>query len=162
MRAWKERPNDIQALFNPAFCGRLIYATVTEYQRKTGRDFPFALVYLLLPLVLPGKIRNEINSRTKLANWAANHQELLYNFGKRTADLVCITNEAVEFLLQSQYLRLTDYGELSANLVMGTLSKTKNVDLEVRDCIIKAEHVARWFALAGKTEMIYVCLGVRP
>ena len=162
MRAWEYRPDEVKYLFNPAFCGRVIYGTIAEYQKNTKRDFPFPLVYLILPLVLPQSLRGEINSRTQLVNWVQRHQEFVFNFGKRASDLVEITNEAVEFMIQTGFIKLTDNGELSKAIMAGTLSKTKHTDSEVTECLKKAEHVGRWFAGAGKVETIYVSLGVRP
>lgn len=112
--------------------------------------------------MLPKQIREKINSRTQLTNWAQNNQELIYNFGKRANDLIEITNEALEFMLQAGYLDITDAGEINMVLPAGTLSKTRFIDSEVKECITKAENVARWFAATGKVETIYICLGVRP
>ena len=162
MRAWEYRPDEVKNLLNFAFCGRVIYGTVAEYQKNTKRDFPFPLVYLILPLILPRQIRTEINSHTQMTNWIQKHQELVFNFGKRVGDLVEITNEAVEFMLQTGYIKLTDNGELSKVITAGALSKTKFTDSEVTECLNKAEQVGRWFARAGKVETIYTSLGVRP
>ena len=162
MRAWENRSDEVRNLLNPAFCGRVIYGTVAEYQKNTKRDLPFPLVYLILPLILPRQIRTEINSKSKMVNWVQGHQELVFNFGKRASDLVEITNEAVEFMMQAGYLEVTENGELSKVITSGVLSKTKYTDLEVTECLKKAEHVGRWFAGAGKVETIYICLGVRP
>ena len=162
MREWENRPDEVKNLFNPAFCGRVIFGTVAEYQKSAKRDFPFPLVYLILPLILPRQIRSEINSHTQMANWIQKHQELVFNFGKRASDLIEITNEAVEFMLQTGYIKLTDNGELAKVLMAGVLSKTIYTDPEVAECLTKAEHVGRWFAKAGKVETIYTSLGVRP
>ena len=162
MREWDYRPDEVKYLLNPAFCGRVIYAAIAAYQKTTKRDFPFPLVYLILPLVLPRQIRTEINSRTQLVNWVQRHQELVFNFGKRARDLIEITNEAVEFMMQTGFMKLTDNGELSKGNLAGALSKTKYTDAEVIECLKKAEHVGRWFAGTGKVEIIYTILGVRP
>lgn len=162
MRAWNQRPEEVRYLLNSAFCGRILYAMITEYQKKTSRALPFPLIYLVLPLVLPKQIREKISSRTQLINWVQTNQELVYNFGKRTKDLVSITNEALELMIQTGLIRLTDMGEIEKEIKIKVLSKTKYTDYEVTDCLKKAEHVARWFATAGKVETIYFCLGVRP
>lgn len=162
MRKWNERPDEVKSLFNPAFCGRVLYATISEYQKKTNHSFPFPLVYLILPLVLPAQIRTQINSRMQLLNWTQSHQELLYNYPKRACDYVDITTETLEFMLHSGYIIITEQGELAKNTSIRSLSKIKNVDPEVSECLLKAEHVGRWFASAGKPETIYACLGVRP
>ena len=103
-----------------------------------------------------------INSRKQLINWTQEYQELLFDFGMRAADLVEVTNEAIEFMMQSGHLDLTDSGELTRNSALSLLSKTRYMDEEVKDCLTKAEHVGRWFASAGKVETVYICLGVRP
>lgn len=161
LKPWTDRAMEVRSLFNPAFCGRVIYVTVTEYQKKTETGFPFALTYLILPLVLTSPIRNKISSRTQLTNWVQRNPELLINFGKRAANFVEITNEAIEFILQTGYLVLTDNGELSVSENKKKLSK-KTDDQEIKECFTKAENVARWFANTDKVETVFVCLGVRP
>lgn len=161
MRNWSSRTREVAYLLNPAFCSRLLYATIKEYEKKTTHHFPFPLVYLILPLVLHKETREAINSRTQLLQWVQSNQRLMIGLGRRTKDLVPITNEALEFLLQSEMVHLSDDGTLTTSSKRG-LSKTNFVNSEITECIIKSEHVARWFANAGKIETIYICLGVRP
>ena len=73
-----------------------------------------------------------------------------------------ITNEAIEFLLQTGRISLTSSGELGISAKTKILSRTRCVDAEVADCLKKGEHIAKWFAGAGKVENIYIGLGVRP
>ena len=120
------------------------------------------MIYLILPLVLHKQTRINISSRTQLLIWVQNHSKLLIDFPRRAKELVPITNEAIEFLLQTGKVRLNADGELDIFPTARTLSKTKYADSEVKECIVKAEHVAKWFASAGKIETIYIVLGVRP
>lgn len=156
------RTHEVAFLFNPAFCGRIIYATIKTYNEKAKRAFPFPLVFLILPLVLHRETRNNINSRTQLLLWVQKYPQLLIGFPQRARELVPITNEAVEFLLQTGKIYLTPSGELEVSPGTRALSKTKFVDDEIIECIKKGEHVAKWFATAGKTETIYIELGVKP
>ncbi len=94
--------------------------------------------------------------------WVQRFPHLLIGFPQRAKELVPITNEAVEFLLQTGKIYLTSSGELEVSPGIRTLSKTKFIDDEIADCIKKGEHVAKWFASAGKTETIYIELGVKP
>jgi len=94
--------------------------------------------------------------------WLQKHEYLLIGFAKRAEQLVPITNEAVELLLQSDFISITTSGELEFNIAKQTLSKSRFTDDEVKECITKSEHVAKWFAKAGKPGTIYVSLGVRP
>ena len=120
------------------------------------------MIFLVLPLILHKETRKNINSRTKLLLWVQKYPQLLIDFPKRTRILVPITKEAIEFLFQTGKIILTIDGELEASPDKKILSKTKFVDDEISECLNKSEHVAKWFADAGKVEMIYIKLGVRP
>lgn len=156
------RTHEIAFLLNPAFCGRVLYSTIKTYNKKTSRAFPFPLVYLVLPLVLHKETRIKINSRTQLQIWIKLYSHLLIDFPERARSLISITNESVEFLLQTGKILLTANGELEISPASRALSKTKYVDDEISECLTKGEHIARWFATAGKVETIYIELGVRP
>ena len=162
MKSWDQRTHEVAYLLNPAFCGRLLYATIKEYEHKAQHAFPFPLVYLVLPLVLHKQTRSRINSRTHLLQWIQINQYLLIGFSKRAHELVIITNEALELLLHSGVIQFTPNGELSIIDSSKKLSKRHFIDHEIYECIVKSEHVARWFVRAGKIETIYIGLGVRP
>ena len=162
LKKWSERSDEVAYLLNPAFCGRLLYNTIRTYNLKTKRAFPFPLIYLVLPLLLHKNTRNAINSQTHFLVWIQRNEHLLIHFAKRSTQLVPITNEAIEMLLQNNYLTLTESAGLLVLPAKQIISKTRFSDDEVKMCIRKSEHIARWFAKAGKTETIYVSLGVRP
>ncbi len=162
MIKWSERPSEVKFLLNPAFCARIIYATLLEYEKHTGNPIPFPLVYLILPLVLHKKTREKINSKTAFTNWVQTNAQLIIGFEKRAKDLVPITNEAIELLFQTQKICMSSRGTVEINSFAKKLSKRNFVDEEVKECITKAEHVARWFAKTGKTETVYISLGVKP
>ena len=162
MRKWNERPTEVAYLLNPAFCGRLLYNTIKSYNNETKRAFPFSLVYLVLPLLLHRNTRKCINSRTQLLVWVQRNEYLLVRFAERTKQLVPITNEAIEMLLQSGYVNLNASGELEISHVKKSISKTRFTDDEVKECINKSDQIAKWFAKTGKVETIYIALGVRP
>ena len=94
--------------------------------------------------------------------WVRRYPHLLIDFPKRARELVPITNESVEFLLQTGKVLLTPNSELEITPASKTLSKTKFVDNEISECLKKGEHIAKWFATTGKVETIYIELGVRP
>jgi len=162
LKKWNERSNEVAYLLNPAFCGRLLYGAIRTYNLETKRAFPFPLIYLVLPLLLHKNTRDTINSKTQLMIWIQRNEHLLIHFAKRARQLVQITNEAVELLMQNSYLTLTASAELEVSSTKPAISKTRFIDDDVTQCITKSEHIAKWFARAGKTETIYVSLGVRP
>ena len=65
-------------------------------------------------------------------------------------------------MLQIGVISVNSEGELEINHTKKKLSKTKFTNSEIKECLNKAEHVARWFASTGKVDTIYCCLGVRP
>lgn len=162
MRVWKMRTKEVAYLLNPAFCGRILYGTVKKYNEISNRLFQFPLIYLVLPLVLHKNTRRAINSRTAMLVWIQKYPELLIGFAERASDLVEITNEAVELLLQSELLQLTNEAGLQVNKTIKVMSKTRFIDAEIKECINKSEQVGKWFAMAGDVETIYISLGVRP
>lgn len=162
MRKWEDRPPETRYLLNPAFCSSLLYAAILEYENKSGRSMPFPLIYLILPLVLHKRTRERINSKTKLLNWIQANQELLIMFQARARGLVEITNESIEFLLCSGMVQLSDIGEIESMSRRQKLSNLEFLNEEIKQCVLKAKHVARWFWGAGTPENVYSCLGVRP
>ena len=162
MREWKIRKKEVAYLLNPAFCSRTLYGAIKKYNEVSNRAFPFPLIYLVLPLVLHKSTRKLINVKTTMLVWVQKYPELFIGFAQRASDLVEITNEAVELLLQSELVQLTNEAGLQVNRTIKAMSKTKFVDDEIKECINKSEHVGKWFAVAGSTETIYISLGVRP
>lgn len=162
MKKWDTRAHEVAFLFNPAFCGRVLYSTIYAYSKKTNKDLPFPLIYLVLPLVLHKDTRNKINSRTQLHIWIQQNPDLLVDFPQRAKELVPITNEAIEFLLQTNKIQLTENGELKVSPISRLLSKSRFVDEEISECLTKGEHVGRWLASAGNVEVVYIKLGVKP
>ena len=162
MQAWDVRSREVAFLLNPAFCSRIIYSVISTYQNDTKRSMPFPLVYIILPLILHEKTRKKIDSRTKFLNWIKRYPQLLIDFSARAKDLIQITQEAIELLLLTNKIIISSSGELEINNSNVGLSKTKFVDEEISECLVKSEHVARWFATTGKVETIYISLGVRP
>lgn len=162
MKKWRSRPNEISYLFNPAFCGRIIYHAIHEYKKEENKGLPFPLVYLILPLILNKKVRKNIDSKTKMQVWIKRNQEVLVEFPERTKDLVEITNESLEFLLSTGIISINEDGRLDLSSNYKALSKTKFTDEEIKECIVKSANLARWFARGGTVETIYIAWGVRP
>lgn len=162
MRDWNHRAKEVAYLLNPAFCGRILYNTIKVYNDESKRPFPFPLIYIILPLILHKKTRQLISSRTQFLIWLQRYPELFIGFAERAKDMVQITNEAIELLLQSDVVNLTNAAELEVSQTVRPLSKTKYTNDEIIECITKGEHIAKWFVAAGKVETIFVSLGVRP
>ena len=161
MNNWSMRTPEVAFLFNPAFCGRLLYMAIKTYNGQTDTSFPVPLIYLVLPLVLHKETRKLIDSRTQLHLWIQKYPQLLIDFPERTKGLIEITNESLEFLLQTGVIYVTKNGNLELNNA-SKISEGKFVDDEISECIRKSKQIGKWFAKAGKVETIFIELGVRP
>lgn len=161
MKKWSMRTREVAFLFNPAFCGRILYSMINTYNNKSNRSLPFPLIYLVLPLVLQTELCKKINSRCCFTKWIKDNQNLLINFSVYAKELVPITNDAIKFLLQMKKIIVTENGELKISSSK-PLSKTTYVNKEISQCISKAEHIAKWFINSGTVELIYIGLVVKP
>lgn len=159
MKKWDNRPDEIKYLLNPAFCGLLIYIVMEEYIKKTKSSFPFLLSYLILPLLLPDNVRHRINRTKYFSRWVQLSSSQLISFSRMAKALVPFTNEAIEFLLQSGSINLTQNG--SFNVCSKALRKSTN-NSELKDFIKKARQIGRWFSETNDVASIYICLGVKP
>lgn len=157
MQEWKQRSVEVRYLLNPAFCGRIVFATIKEYG-----IMPFPLVYFVLPIILHTKTRKRIKiSTTKLHEWIQKNSDVFVDFPKRTRSFVELTNESVEFLLQARLLQISNDGKISC-MPGASLNENLYLDVEDKECIRKAKTLGRWLFNAGSVESIYVELGVRP
>ncbi len=163
IREWSKRSAEIKYLLNPAFCGRIIYASVIGYEKRCGQPIPFLLIYLILPLILHKITRERIilGSRTNLLRWTQTNNDILIDFASRARSLLEITNEALEFLLCAGLIEITDDGCIT-KIRHRKLSDTDFTDEEIQECLLKVKYVARWFADSPSIENIYTCLGIKP
>jgi hypothetical protein len=166
LRPWHQRAVEEANLLNPAFCATLLAKTTEEYVKKTDRAMPFALSFLLLPVVLHQTTRQALPSTTvtALLPWIEEHGEQLVDFGTRVQRLRPFTREALIFGVVTQTLSISNEGGLTvgAKRVTVTERRTQFFTSEVRECVERAGFVGRWFSAAGSIATIYSAWGVRP
>ena len=97
MLPWEDRPREEANLFNPAFCGALIFEFVKQYQSAKGKTVPFILPFVALPIALHPKTRNALPAsiRTSLYSWIEEHTETLVGLGERARNLVPYMQESL-------------------------------------------------------------------
>ena len=166
MQPWKTRVVEEANLFNPAFCVALLGKTTQEYGRKGGQPFPFALSFLVLPIVLHRQTRSALpgSTLTALLPWIQDNRDQLVDFPKRVSGLRGITREALAFGVQHQALALSDDGclALGSRHRSATGRRTGLFTDEAGECLDRAGFLGRWFSSAGTTATIYAAWGVRP
>ncbi len=166
MQPWSKRAVEEANLFNPAFCATLLAKAAEEYAKKAGKKFPFALAFLVLPVVLHQGTREAMpgSTITSLLPWIQKNREQLVDFAVRVQRLREITREAILFAVQHETLSLTERGDITVGRKRqsATEKRTGLFTSEVRQCVDRAGFVGRWFAAAGNTATIYAAWGVAP
>jgi hypothetical protein len=166
MQTWPSRVVEEANLFNPAFCTSLIAKAADEFHKKAHRGLPFALGFVILPIVLHRGTRAALPSTTvtSLLPWIQDNREQLVDFSIRVQHLRGIVKEAILFGLQHETLILNERGELliGPKRVSVTEKRTALFTDEARECVDRAGFIGRWFANAGSTATIFAAWGISP
>lgn len=74
MKDWANRPPEIAALLNPAFCGFLISTGLDAYTKNVNEGAPYAFPFVMLPLILHKPTRQIFprSYRTAFSTWITN------------------------------------------------------------------------------------------
>lgn len=85
MKPWNERPFEVRNLFNPAFCGIILFRALTGYEEEDQAGMPFSLALLVLPLCLHKDTRLLLseNSRGYLLRAIEKNPRILIGFAGR-------------------------------------------------------------------------------
>lgn len=161
MKPWNQRPIEIRNLFNPAFCGVVLFRALSGFEEEDERGMPFSLALLILPLSLHKQSRDILAqaNRSYFLKVVSGHPELLVNFGARTNALLPFTLESLGFLMQLSAFGIDPDGRLKA--ASGIRKSVTGTDESVA-CQKVARFLGREFARVGDRSTIYSSLGVRP
>lgn len=166
MQPWPARVVEEANLFNPAFCATLMAKAADEFAKKGAKPLPFALAFLILPIVLHHGTRSALpgSTVTSLLPWIQDNRDQLVNFAQRVQRLRPITREALLFGAQHQTLILTADGDVAVGpkRQSATERRTGLFTDEARECVDRAGFLGRWLSTAGTTATIYAAWGVAP
>jgi hypothetical protein len=166
LQLWSNRVIEEANLFNPAFCATLLAKTTEDFRKKAARPFPFALAFLVLPIVLHQGTRAALpgSTVTSLLPWIQDNREQLVDFAVRVQRLRAITREAILFAVQHNTLQFDPDGDLTfgPKRQSATTKRTELFTPEARECVDRAGFIGRWFAAAGTTATIYAAWGISP
>jgi hypothetical protein len=162
VKPWNQRPFEIRNLFNPAFCGVILFRALAGYEEEDEAGMPFSLSLLVLSLCLHKDTRLVLseNSRGYLLKAIEKNPRILVGFAKRAKDLLPFALEALGFLMERGCFIVTEDGRLR------TVDKKVRKKATGTDESIACQRVARFigkeFARIGDRHTIYTSLGVRP
>lgn len=162
MKRWDLRPFEIRNLFNPAFCGLVLFRAMGGYEEKNSDGMPFSLCLLVLPLCLHMDSREIIkhNSRAYLLKVAEKNPQLLVGFAERVKNMMPYALEALGLLMQKGCFMVSEDGRLKT--VPKTIRKKVTGTTESIDCQKVARIIGKEFACISDRATIYTTFGVRP
>ncbi len=109
LRSWEQRPEITAHLLNPAFCGRVLYEAFKGYKSESKGNFPFALAFFILPIILHKSTREKIpSSRKTLHAWVEENNQIKISFPQRAKSLNPFTREAIMFLISYNAVSIDD------------------------------------------------------
>jgi hypothetical protein len=162
MKRWDLRPFEIRNLFNPAFCGLVLFRALQGYEEEDANGMPFSLTLLVLPLCLQKDSRQVLatNNRGYLLKIVEKNPQLLVGFADRARHLMQFTHEGFGFLMERGCFTVSPKGQLKTvpNLVRKTISGTN----ESISCQRVARFIGREFARIADRVTIYTSFGIRP
>lgn len=139
MKRWDQRPFEIRNLFNPAFCGLVLFRALHGYEEEDARGMPFSLSLLVLSLCLHKDSREVIagSSRSYLLKTIEKNQQVMVGFADRVTKMLPFTFEGFGLLMERGCIIVTDDGRIQTvpNKVRKTVSGT--------DETISCQRVAR-------------------
>jgi hypothetical protein len=163
MKTWENRPFEIASQFNPAFCSILLYDVVRGYEKRRPEGIPYAIPFVIFPLVLHKSTRDVLPKRTTalLYPWIQNNPQVRIGFAKRARSFAPYLKETIIFGIQTGVFRVNENGNLQT---LGRFSKiegyAKNSELE--ELRKNARLLGSWFTSVKDTSTLFVLLGVRP
>ncbi len=162
MKPWTERPFEIRNLFNPAFCGVVLFRALAGYEEEDEAGMPYSLALLVLPLCLHKDTRSVLadNARGYFLKVIERNPRVLVGFAQRAKHLLPYALESLGFLMERGCFVVTDEGRLQT--VHQKVRKRVTGTDESIACQRVARFLGREFARVGDRGTIYTSLGVRP
>jgi hypothetical protein len=162
MKHWDQRPFEVRNLFNPAFCGLVLFRALQGFEDENPSGMPFSLSLLILPLCLQRTSRELIaaSPRGYLLSIVENNPQLLVDFPTRCTSLMPFTFEAFGLLLERNCFVVSPAGHLQT--VSNRVRKSIAGSTESISCQRVARFIGKEFARIADRVTVYTTFGIRP
>jgi hypothetical protein len=162
VKRWDQRPFEIRNLFNPAFCGLVLFRALQGYEEEDARGMPFSLSLLVLPLCLYKDSREVIagSPRSYLLKTTERNQQVMVGFAGRVTQMLPYAFEGFGLLMERGYITVADSGRIQT--VPGKVRKTVSGTAETVSCQKVARIVGKEFARISDRATVYTTFGIRP
>jgi hypothetical protein len=162
VKPWNQRPFEIRNLFNPAFCGLVLFRAIQGYEEEDTRGMPFSLSLLVLPLCLHKDSREVIaaSTRSYLLKVAEKNPQVQIGFADRVTATLPYAFEGFGLLMERGCISVADDGRLQA--VPDKVRRSVTGTDETISCQRAARFVGREFARIADRVTVYTTFGIRP
>lgn len=162
MKRWDQRPFEIRNLFNPAFCGLILFRAMQGYEEEDPRGMPFSLSLLVLPLCLHKDSREVIaaSSRSYLLKTTEKNPQVQVGLADRATAMLPYGFEGFGLLMERGCISVADDGRLRT--VPDQVRKSVTGTDETKSCQHVARYVGKEFARIADRVTVYTTFGIRP
>jgi len=162
MKRWDQRPFEVRNLFNPAFCGLILFRALQGYEEENPNGMPFSLALLVLPLCLQKNSREVIadSPRSYFLKTVEKNPQLLVGFAERARDLLPFALEAFGLLMERGCFSVSQDGRLKT--APKRVKKSITGTSESICCQRVARTIGKEFARIADRVTVYTTLGIRP
>jgi hypothetical protein len=162
MKRWDQRPFEIRNLFNPAFCGLVLFRAMQGYEEEDPHGMPFSLSLLVLPLCLHKDSREVIaaSPRSYLLKIMEKNQQVQVGFANRASTMLPYAFEGFGLLMERGCISVATNGCLQT--IPGLVRKSVTGTIESKSCQRVAHFIGKEFARVADRVTIYTTFGVRP
>lgn len=162
MKRWDGRPFEIRNLFNPAFCGLVLFRAMQGYEEEDARGMPFSLSLLVLSLCLHKDSREVIaaGSRGYLLKVTEKSPQVLIGFADRVTAMLPYAFEGFGLLMERGCISVAADGRLQT--VPDKVRKLVAGTDETKSCQRVARFIGREFARIADRATVYTSFGIRP
>jgi hypothetical protein len=162
LKRWDQRPFEIRNLFNPAFCGLVLFRAVQGYEEENPRGMPFSLSLLVLPLCLQKDSRETIaaSSRSYLLKITEKNPQVQLGFANRVSAMLPYAFEGLGLLMERGCISVADDGRLQT--IPDKVRKSVTGTDETKSCQRVARFIGNEFARIADRVTIYTTFGIRP
>jgi hypothetical protein len=162
VKRWDQRPFEIRNLFNPAFCGLILFRALHGYEEEDARGMPFSLSLLVLPLCLHKDSREVLarSPRSYLLKTTEMNQQVMVGLADRVTQMLPYTFEGFGLLMERGCIAVSSDGRIQT--VPGKVRKTVSGTDETVSCQRVSRIVGREFARIADRATVYTAFGIRP
>lgn len=162
MKRWDQRPIEIRNLFNPAFCGLVLFRAMQGYEEVDGHGIPFSLSLLVLPLCLHKDSREVIadSPRSYLLKTMEKNPQVQVGFADRVTAMLPYAFEGFGLLMERGCSSVANDGRIQT--IPNKVRKSVTGTDETKSCQRVARIVGKEFARIADRVTVYTAFGIRP